>query len=91
MQQRTDAIDVRTLGDLVVSELRLLYGSKFAQAWEGMTPREVKDSLQPKAGWLYRGRGPCRPGGVPGAWLAADLAGVHAPVPALDGSGSGFP
>jgi hypothetical protein len=48
MQQRTDAIDVRTLGDLVVSELRLLYGSKFAQAWEGLTPREVKDSFNQK-------------------------------------------
>lgn len=48
MQQRTDALDVRTLGDLVVSELRLLYGAKFAQAWEGLTPREVKDSFNQK-------------------------------------------
>ncbi|AVJ30175.1 hypothetical protein [Achromobacter spanius] len=48
MQQRTDALEVRTLGDMVVSELRLLYGAKFAQAWEGLTPREVKDSFNQK-------------------------------------------
>ncbi|VEI25152.1 hypothetical protein [Bordetella bronchiseptica] len=52
MSQRIEAVGARSLGDLVVSELRLLYGSKFAQAWEGLTPREVKASWGEKLAGL---------------------------------------
>lgn len=48
MSQLTNPTAAKGLGDLVVAELRLMYGSKFAQAWEGLTPREVKDSFNQK-------------------------------------------
>lgn len=37
-----------SLGALVVSEMRLMYGSKFAQQWEGLTPRELRESWDQK-------------------------------------------
>lgn len=37
-----------TLGALVVSEMRLMYGAKFGQQWQGLTPRELKDSWDQK-------------------------------------------
>ncbi|MVW80196.1 hypothetical protein [Bordetella sp. 02P26C-1] len=33
-----------TAGALVVSEMRRMYGAKFGQQWQGLTPRELKDS-----------------------------------------------
>lgn len=44
MSQLTNPTIGKGIGDLVVAELRLMYGSKFAQAWEGLTPREVKEA-----------------------------------------------
>lgn len=41
-----------SLGALVVSEMHLLYGAKFAQQWEGLTPRELKDSWNQKLAGL---------------------------------------
>ncbi|WP_348995935.1 hypothetical protein ABFG95_11995 [Achromobacter sp. HNDS-1] len=38
----------KTLGAIVVDELRLMYGTKFAQAWEGLTPRALKESWDQK-------------------------------------------
>jgi hypothetical protein len=40
------------LGALVVREMHLLYGAKFAQQWEGLTPRELKDSWNQKLAGL---------------------------------------
>ena len=40
------------LGALVVNEMHLLYGAKFAQQWEGLTPRELKDSWNQKLAGL---------------------------------------
>ncbi|AZW14226.1 hypothetical protein CS344_20140 [Bordetella bronchiseptica] len=37
-----------SLGALVVSEMRLMYGAKFGQQWQGLTPRELKDSWDQK-------------------------------------------
>lgn len=37
-----------TAGALVVSEMRLMYGAKFGQQWQGLTPRELKDSWDQK-------------------------------------------
>lgn len=37
-----------TLGALVVNEMRLMYGAKFAQQWQGLTARELKDSWDQK-------------------------------------------
>ncbi|MBN9401335.1 MAG: hypothetical protein J0I30_00720 [Burkholderiales bacterium] len=42
MSQIVDA-PAQSLGALVVSELRLMYGSKFAQQWESLTPRKLRD------------------------------------------------
>ncbi|CAB3635626.1 hypothetical protein [Achromobacter pestifer] len=39
-------------GALVVNEMLLLYGAKFAQQWEGLTPRELKDSWNQKLAGL---------------------------------------
>lgn len=44
MSQLTNPSAVQGIGDLVMKELRLMYGTKFAQAWEGLTPREVKEA-----------------------------------------------
>lgn len=41
-----------SLGALVVNEMHLLYGAKFAQQWEGLTPRELKDSWNQKLSGL---------------------------------------
>lgn len=52
----SQAVDVRepvaSLGALVVSEMRLMYGSKFAQQWEGLTPRDLRDSWNQKLAGL---------------------------------------
>ena len=40
--QLTDA--PQTLGGLVVQEMRLLYGAKFAQQWQGLSPRELREA-----------------------------------------------
>ncbi|MDF3940725.1 hypothetical protein P3W66_11840 [Achromobacter denitrificans] len=48
MSQLTNPAAGAGLGDMVIAELRLMYGSKFAQAWEGLTPREVKDAWNQK-------------------------------------------
>lgn len=40
------------MGALVVNEMHLLYGAKFAQQWEGLTPRELKDSWNQKLAGL---------------------------------------
>ncbi|CAB3904617.1 hypothetical protein LMG26858_04415 [Achromobacter anxifer] len=48
MSQLTNPAADAALGGMVVAELRLMYGSKFAQAWEGLTPREVKDAWNQK-------------------------------------------
>lgn len=37
-----------SLGALVVSEMRLMYGAKFGQQWQGLTPRELKESWDQK-------------------------------------------
>ncbi|WP_099750437.1 hypothetical protein [Bordetella bronchiseptica] len=37
-----------SLGALVVSEMRLMYGAKFGQQWQGLTPRELRDSWDQK-------------------------------------------
>ncbi|WP_025516800.1 hypothetical protein [Bordetella trematum] len=37
-----------TLGALVINEMRLMYGSKFGQQWQGLTARELKDSWDQK-------------------------------------------
>jgi hypothetical protein len=37
-----------TLGGLVVNEMRLMYGAKFSQQWQGLTPRALKDSWDEK-------------------------------------------
>lgn len=44
MSQLTSPTASQGIGDLVVAELRLMYGTRFAQAWEGLKPREVKDA-----------------------------------------------
>ena len=41
-----------SLGALVVNEMHLLYGAKFAQQWEGLTSRELKDSWNQKLSGL---------------------------------------
>lgn len=41
-----------TMGALVVNEMRMLYGSKFAQQWQGLTARELKDSWDQKLSGL---------------------------------------
>lgn len=48
MQRLTDGTPQKGMGDLVVAELRLMYGSRFAQAWEGLTPGEMKASWNQK-------------------------------------------
>ncbi|WP_180100563.1 hypothetical protein [Achromobacter mucicolens] len=40
------------LGAMVVNEMHLLYGAKFAQQWEGLTPRELKNSWNQKLAGL---------------------------------------
>lgn len=47
MSQIVD-VPAQSLGALVVSEMRLMYGSKFAQQWEGLTPRALRDSWDQK-------------------------------------------
>jgi len=37
-----------SLGRLVVREMRLLYGTKFAQQWQGLSPRELRESWDQK-------------------------------------------
>lgn len=51
MSQIVDA-PAQSLGALVVAELRLMYGSKFAQQWEGLTPRALRDSWDEKLAGL---------------------------------------
>lgn len=51
MSQVVDA-PVQSLGALVVSELRLMYGSRFAQQWEGLTPKALRDSWDQKLAGL---------------------------------------
>jgi len=41
-----------TMGALVVNEMRMLYGSKFAQQWQGLTARELKESWDQKLSGL---------------------------------------
>lgn len=41
-----------TMGALVVNEMRMLYGSKFAQQWQGLTARELKESWDHKLSGL---------------------------------------
>ena len=41
-----------TLGALVVNEMLLMYGAKFAQQWQGLTARELKDSWNQKLAGL---------------------------------------
>lgn len=41
-----------TLGALVVREMRLLYGAKFAQQWQGLSPRELRESWDQKLAGL---------------------------------------
>lgn len=41
-------IQPTTLGALVVNEMWLMYGAKFAQQWQGLTARELKDSWNQK-------------------------------------------
>ncbi|CAB3854740.1 hypothetical protein LMG26858_01903 [Achromobacter anxifer] len=41
-------IQPTALGALVVNEMLLLYGAKFAQQWQGLTARELKDSWNRK-------------------------------------------
>lgn len=41
-----------TMGSLVVNEMRMLYGSKFAQQWQGLTARELKESWDQKLSGL---------------------------------------
>lgn len=50
MSQVVDSMP--SLGALVVSEMRLMYGAKFAQQWEGLTPRELRDSWNEKLAGL---------------------------------------
>lgn len=45
-------IQPTTLGALVVNEMWLLYGAKFAQQWQGLTARELKDSWNQKLAGL---------------------------------------
>lgn len=46
--QVAEPIRPSSVGALVVNEMRLMYGSKFAQQWQGVTPRELKDSWDQK-------------------------------------------
>lgn len=41
-------IQPTSLGALVVNEMWLMYGSKFAQQWQGLTARELKDAWNQK-------------------------------------------
>ncbi|OWT69227.1 MULTISPECIES: hypothetical protein [unclassified Achromobacter] len=41
-----------TIGGLVVNEMRLMYGAKFAQQWQGLTPRELRESWDEKLAGL---------------------------------------
>lgn len=41
-----------TMGALVVNEMLLMYGAKFAQQWQGLTARELKDSWNQKLAGL---------------------------------------
>jgi hypothetical protein len=41
-------IQPTSLGALVVSEMWLMYGAKFAQQWQGLSARELKDSWNQK-------------------------------------------
>ncbi|OZI39017.1 hypothetical protein CEG14_05635 [Bordetella genomosp. 1] len=38
----------QTLGSLVVQEMRLLYGAKFAQQWQGLAPKELREAWDQK-------------------------------------------
>lgn len=41
-----------SMGAMVVAEMRLMYGAKFGQQWQGLTPRELKDSWDMKLSGL---------------------------------------
>ncbi|MFU1907703.1 hypothetical protein [Bordetella avium] len=41
-----------SLGALVINEMRLMYGTKFGQQWQGLTARELKDSWDQKLSGL---------------------------------------
>ena len=53
MSQITETrVEPQTIGALVVSELRLMYGSKFAQQWQGLSPRQLRESWDQKLAGL---------------------------------------
>lgn len=52
MQHATNVAPAASIGALVVSELHLLYGARFKQQWQGLSPRELRESWDNQLGSL---------------------------------------